>query len=67
LTELKADKIMYMACPTDKCNKAVKDTGGGGQYRCDKCSQEFPNFHWRYILRGAIADATDYEVILVIK
>jgi len=62
LTDLKADKIMYKACPTEKCNKSVVDLGTGN-YRCEKCAQEFANFHWRYILRGAIADPTDYQWI----
>ena len=61
LSDLKADKIMYKACPTEKCNKSVVDLGTGN-YRCEKCAQEFANFHWRYILRGAIADSTDYQV-----
>ena len=61
LSDLKADKIMYKACPTEKCNKSVVDLGTGN-YRCEKCAQEFANFHWRYILRGAIADPTDYQV-----
>ena len=51
---------MYKACPADKCNKMVIDYNG--QYKCEKCRSEFPNFHWRYILRGAIADATNYQV-----
>ena len=62
MTELKADKIMYKACPTEKCNKMVNDVGPGS-YKCEKCRQEFPEFQWRYIVRGAIADATSYQVI----
>jgi len=62
LTELKADKIMYKACPTEKCNKMVNDVGPGS-YKCEKCRQEFPEFQWRYIVRGAIADATSYQWI----
>ena len=61
LTDLRSDKIMYKACPGDKCNKLVTDLSNG-QYKCEKCRLEFPEFHWRYILRGAIADATDYQV-----
>ena len=55
---------MYKACPTEKCNKSVVDQGNGN-YRCEKCAQSFNNFNWRYILRVAIADATDYEVIIL--
>ena len=54
---------MYKACPTEKCNKSVVDEGNGN-YRCEKCAQSFNNFDWRYILRVAIADVTDYEVII---
>ena len=63
LTVIKADKIMYKACPSEKCNKSVVDEGNGN-YRCEKCAQSFNNFDWRYILRVAIADVTDYEVII---
>ena len=63
LTELKADKIMYKACPTEKCNKMVNDVGPGS-FKCEKFRQEFPEFQWRYIVRGAIADATSYQVIM---
>ena len=62
---IKADKIMYKACPSEKCNKSVVDEGNGN-YRCEKCAQSFNNFDWRYILRVAIADVTDYEVIISI-
>ena len=61
LTELKADKIMYKACPSEKCNKQVTDMANG-KWRCEKCREEFPEFQWRYIVRGAIADATNYQV-----
>lgn len=61
LTDLKADKIMYKACPGDKCNKGVTEAGNG-RFKCEKCRQEFDQFHWRYLLRGAIADATGYQV-----
>ena len=65
-TELKSDKIMYKACPTEKCNKSVVSLDNE-KYRCEKCAQEFTGangFRWRYILRGAIADATNYQVIM---
>jgi len=62
LTELKADKIMYKACPSEKCNKQVTDMANG-KWRCEKCREEFPEFQWRYIVRGAIADATNYQWI----
>ena len=36
---------------------------GNGQFRCEKCNRESGEFKWRYILRGAIADATGYQWI----
>ena len=61
LTDLKADKIMYKACSADKCNKMVTDMANGN-FRCEKCQKEYPEFHWRYIVRAAIADASNYQV-----
>ncbi len=63
LTDIKADKIMYKACPNDKCNKAVTDMTNG-VYKCEKCRQDLTSFNWRYILRGAIADPTGYQVTI---
>ena len=56
------------ACPTDQCNKKLIDQGNG-LHRCEKCSQEFPNFKWRMILQANVADhsenvwATCFQVI----
>ena len=57
---------MYKACPSEKCNKQVTDMANG-KWRCEKCREEFPEFQWRYIVRGAIADATNYQVHTVLK
>jgi len=55
---LKKDNCMYQACPTDECNKKLIDQGNG-QYRCEKCNKEFPNYKWRMILNANIADHSD--------
>lgn len=60
LVDLKADNVVYKACST--CNRKVVELTNAG-YRCEKCSQTTDNFTWRYILRGAIADATDFQWI----
>ncbi len=62
LTEVKADQGMYKACPGDRCNRKVVDMDNG-KFRCEKCSKEYEEFNWRYILRGAMADFSDYEVM----
>ena len=57
---------MYKACPSEKCNKMVVDISNN-KYRCEKCQEEFDEFRWRYIVRGAIADATGYQVCLIFQ
>lgn len=54
---LRKENSMYMACPTDSCNKKVVDQGNG-MYRCEKCNKEFPNYKWRMILSVNLADHT---------
>ncbi len=46
---MKRDNALYKACPEEKCNKKVMDTGSG-LYRCEKCNKEYPEFKWRLIL-----------------
>lgn len=54
----KKDNSLYMACPTEKCNKKVVDQNDG-TFRCEKCAKDFKNFSWRMILNVSIADHTD--------
>ncbi|XP_036762071.1 replication protein A 70 kDa DNA-binding subunit isoform X2 [Manis pentadactyla] len=52
---LRKENCMYLACPTQDCNKKVIDQQNG-LYRCEKCDREFPNFKYRMILSVNIAD-----------
>ncbi|KAF4615161.1 hypothetical protein D9613_003179 [Agrocybe pediades] len=51
---IKSDNISYPACPTPNCNKKVIEVGD--QWRCEKCSQNFPAPEHRYIMSLAVAD-----------
>ena len=42
--------LLVQACPNPDCNKKVTEGGAGGQYVCEKCNQNFPNFKFRMIL-----------------
>ncbi|XP_046438075.1 replication protein A 70 kDa DNA-binding subunit-like [Daphnia pulex] len=54
------ERALYMACPSDECNKKVIDQNNG-LYRCEKCQREFQEFKWRMMLSVNIADATDQQ------
>ena len=41
--------LSLQACPTPECNKKVTDDGMGN-YRCEKCNKNFPDFKYRIIL-----------------
>lgn len=45
---INSENILYKACATDDCNKKVIDLENG-QYRCEKCNREFPNFKYRLL------------------
>lgn len=52
---IKSDSALYQACPNAGCQKKVIDQNNG-MYRCEKCSQEFPNFKYRLMLNVQIGD-----------
>ncbi|BES96364.1 Replication protein A 70 kDa DNA-Hypothetical protein [Nesidiocoris tenuis] len=52
---VKTDRCVYKACPTPECNKKVIDQNTG-QYRCEKCNQEFESFKYRIMLSMNIGD-----------
>lgn len=54
----KKDSALYMACPTDKCNKKVVDQNDG-TFRCEKCNENKTEFQWRMVLSCNLADHTD--------
>lgn len=58
----KKENSMYMACPSENCNKKVIDQNDGS-YRCEKCGKDFDKFKWRMILQLNIADHTDAQWI----
>lgn len=43
------ENCVYKACPSPDCNKKVTE-GSGGEYYCEKCNQNSPNFKYRMIL-----------------
>lgn len=49
------ENALYKACANSDCNKKVQDQGGN--YRCEKCNSESPNFKWRIILKLSLSDA----------
>jgi len=54
------ERALYMACPSQDCNKKVIDQNNG-LYRCEKCQREFQDFKWRMMLSVNIADFTDHQ------
>ena len=59
---LKKESSMYQACPQPGCNKKVVDQGNGN-YRCEKCQKEYPDYKWRMILSANLADFSDNQWI----
>lgn len=57
---LRKENCMYMACPTEECNKKVIDMNNG-IYRCEKCNREFGEFKWRLLLSVSLADFTENQ------
>jgi len=53
---LKADNILYPACPTPQCNKKVTETHEG--WRCEKCDRCHEKPEYRYIIQMAVSDHT---------
>lgn len=46
---IKTSNAAYKACPQAECNKKVVDMENG-QFRCEKCNTEYPNFKYRLML-----------------
>lgn len=56
----KKENSMYMACPTEGCNKKVVDQNDG-TFRCEKCGKDFDIFKWRMILSLNIGDNSESQ------
>ncbi|XP_056629805.1 replication protein A 70 kDa DNA-binding subunit [Diorhabda sublineata] len=54
---VKAENIIYKACPTAECNKKIIDLENS-MYRCEKCNREFPNFKYRLLASMNVGDHT---------
>lgn len=54
---IKSGNAVYKACPTPECNKKVIDQDNG-QYRCEKCNADFPNFKYRLLVNMLVGDWT---------
>ncbi|CAH1800586.1 unnamed protein product [Owenia fusiformis] len=57
---LKRENCMYMACPSESCNKKLVDNNNG-TYRCEKCSKEYDTYKWCMILNARLSDHTDQQ------
>ncbi|XP_069002313.1 replication protein A 70 kDa DNA-binding subunit-like isoform X1 [Embiotoca jacksoni] len=57
---IRRENCLYQACPSADCNKKVIDQQNG-QYRCEKCNREFPNFKYRLLLSANLADSGDNQ------
>ncbi|XP_075887893.1 replication protein A 70 kDa DNA-binding subunit-like isoform X2 [Nelusetta ayraudi] len=60
LLYIRKETCLYKACPSGDCNKKVIDQHNG-QYRCEKCNREFPNFKYRLLLSANLADFSDNQ------
>uniref|UniRef100_A0A182Y582 Replication protein A subunit n=1 Tax=Anopheles stephensi TaxID=30069 RepID=A0A182Y582_ANOST len=61
---IKSANAVYKACPQADCNKKVIDQENG-QYRCEKCNAEFPNFKYRLLVNMLIGDWTSNRWVTV--
>ncbi|XP_058057306.1 replication protein A 70 kDa DNA-binding subunit [Anopheles bellator] len=61
---IKSQNAVYKACPEAECNKKVIDQDNG-QYRCEKCNAEFPNFKYRLLVNMLIGDWTSNRNVTV--
>ena len=65
---IKAENIMYRACPSESCRrKVVEEPTNSGEYKCSKCDKKFPNFTWRYSIQAAIADFSDFHWVTIFE
>lgn len=61
---IRSGNSVYKACPTPECNKKVVDQDNG-QFRCEKCNSDFPNFKYRLLVNMLIGDWTSNRWVTV--
>ncbi|XP_055586552.1 replication protein A 70 kDa DNA-binding subunit-like [Uranotaenia lowii] len=61
---IRTANAVYKACPQTDCNKKVIDQENG-QYRCEKCNADFPNFKYRLLANMLIGDWTSNRWVTV--
>lgn len=61
---IKSSNAVYKACPQADCNKKVVDQDNG-QYRCEKCNADFPNFKYRLLVNMLIGDWTSNRWVTI--
>uniref|UniRef100_A0AAG5CXQ0 Replication protein A subunit n=1 Tax=Anopheles atroparvus TaxID=41427 RepID=A0AAG5CXQ0_ANOAO len=61
---IKSSNAVYKACPQADCNKKVIDQENG-QFRCEKCNADFPNFKYRLLVNMLIGDWTSNRWVTV--
>ena len=54
ITAIRQENAVYQACPTPGCQKKVQEADG--QYRCEKCYKNFPDFKYRFMVSVEISD-----------
>ncbi|PIK46206.1 putative replication protein A 70 kDa DNA-binding subunit [Apostichopus japonicus] len=57
----KKENSMYMACPSESCNKKVIENGDG-TFRCEKCNKDYTEFQHRLLRRFAVFATLDEYV-----
>ncbi|XP_062558412.1 replication protein A 70 kDa DNA-binding subunit [Armigeres subalbatus] len=61
---IKSGNAIYKACPQADCNKKVVDQDNG-QFRCEKCNSDFPNFKYRLLVNMLIGDWTSNRWVTI--
>ncbi|XP_058467652.1 replication protein A 70 kDa DNA-binding subunit [Malaya genurostris] len=61
---IKSGNAVYKACPQPECNKKVIDQENG-QYRCEKCNADFPNFKYRLLVNMLVGDWTSNRWVTI--
>lgn len=63
---VKSNNAIYKACPQADCNKKVIDMENG-HYRCEKCSNEYPNFKYRLMLSVSLKKVEEKKMSVSFK